>query len=204
MEQVAEFATSELNTYQFAWVIAHLAGAYRNSTLNLEVNGPGQAVINELRNLKRQAASLGGPQGKDLMNVLGHMQNYMWRKNDNLGGITNSIGWLTTGPSKERMLNYMKDYFERGMMRVRSVDTIEEMKSIVRDGGSIQAGGRGKDDRVIATALASAAYAEQLWPRLVQMKITRENNRAQDNMRPEDVQGSRAVSTYLKRIGLYS
>jgi hypothetical protein len=204
MEQVAEFATSELNTYQFAWVIAHLAGAYRNSTLNLEVNGPGQAVINELRNLKRQAASLGGPQGKDLMNVLGHMQNYMWRKNDNLGGITNSIGWLTTGPSKERMLNYMKDYFERGMMRVRSVDTIEEMKSIVRDGGSIQAGGRGKDDRVIATALASAAYAEQLWPRLVQMKVTRENNRAQDNMRPEDVQGSRAVSTYLKKIGLFA
>ena len=150
MEQVAEFATSELNTYQFAWVIAHLAGAYKNSILNLEVNGPGQAVINELRNLKRQAASLGGPQGKDLMNVLGHMQNYMWRKNDNLGGITNSIGWLTTGPSKERMLNYMKDYFERGMLRVRSLELIDEMKSIVRDGGSIQAGGRGKDDRVLS------------------------------------------------------
>ena len=204
MEQVAEFATSELNTYQFAWVIAHLAGAYRNSILNLEVNGPGQAVINELRNLKRQAASLGGPQGKDLMNVLGHMQNYMWRKNDNLGGISNSIGWLTTGPSKERMLNYMKDYFERGMLRVRSLELIDEMKSIVRDGGSIQAGGRGKDDRVIATGLAAAAYAEQLWPRLVQMKLTRENNRAQDEMRPEDVQSSKVVSTYLKRIGLYT
>ena len=204
MEQVAEFATSELNTYQFAWVISHLAGAYKNSTLNLEVNGPGQAVINELRNLKRQAASLGGPQGKDLMNVLGHMQNYMWRKNDNLGGITNSIGWLTTGPSKERMLNYMKDYFERGMMRVRSLDCIDEMKSIVRDGGSIQAGGRGKDDRVIASALAAAAYAEQIWPRLVQMKVTRENNRAQDAMRPEDVQSSKVASNYLKRIGLYA
>lgn len=204
MEQVAEFATSELNTYQFAWVISHLAGAYKNSTLNLEVNGPGQAVINELRNLKRQAASLGGPQGKDLMNVLGHMQNYMWRKNDSLGGITNSIGWLTTGPSKERMLNYMKDYFERGMMRVRSLDCIDEMKSIVRDGGSIQAGGRGKDDRVIASALAAAAYAEQIWPRLVQMKVTRENNRAQDQMRPEDVQSSKVASNYLKRIGLYS
>ena len=204
MEQVAEFATSELNTYQFAWVIAHLAGAYKNSILNLEVNGPGQAVINELRNLKRQAASLGGPQGKDLMNVLGHMQNYMWRKNDNLGGITNSIGWLTTGPSKERMLNYMKDYFERGMLRVRSLELIDEMKSIVRDGGSIQAGGRGKDDRVIATGLAAAAYAEQLWPRLVQAKVTRENNRAQDEMRPEDVQSSKVVSTYLKKIGLYA
>lgn len=204
MEQVAEFATSELNTYQFAWVIAHLAGAYKNSTLNLEVNGPGQAVINELRNLKRQAASLGGPQGKDLMNVLGHMQNYMWRKNDNLGGITNSIGWLTTGPSKERMLNYMKDYFERGMMRVRSLDLIDEMKAIRRDGGSIQAMGRGKDDRVIASALASAAYAEQVWPRLVQMKVTRENNRAQDSLTPEEAQSSRSVSNYLKKIGLYA
>jgi hypothetical protein len=29
----------------------------KTSTLNLEVNGPGQAVINELRNLKRQAVS---------------------------------------------------------------------------------------------------------------------------------------------------
>ena len=139
-----------------------------------------------------------------LFRSLGHMQNYMWRKNDNLGGITNSIGWLTTGPSKERMLNYMKDYFERGMMRVRSLDCIDEMKSIVRDGGSIQAGGRGKDDRVIASALAAAAYAEQIWPRLVQMKVTRENNRAQDAMRPEDVQSSKVASNYLKRIGLYA
>jgi hypothetical protein len=204
IEQVAEFATSEMNTYQFAWVISHLAGAYKNSTLNLEVNGPGQAVINELRNLKRQAVSLGGKEGRDLMNVLGHMQNYMWRKNDNLGGVTNSIGWLTTGPSKERMLNYMKDLFERGMMRVRSLDLIDEMKSIRRDGGSIQASGRGKDDRVIAAALACAAYSEQLWPRLVQMKVTRENNRAQDDMTPRDIQGSKSVSTYLKRIGLYS
>ena len=95
MEQVAEFATSEMNTYQFAWAIAHLAGAYKNSTLNLEVNGPGQAVINELRNLKRQATAMGGQQGRDLMDVLGHMSNYIWRRNDSLGGMSGSIGWVT-------------------------------------------------------------------------------------------------------------
>jgi len=80
LEQVAAFATSELNTYQFAWIIAHLAGAYKNSTLNLEINGPGQAVINELRNLKRQAASMGTALGKDLLDVYGNMQNYIWRR----------------------------------------------------------------------------------------------------------------------------
>ena len=203
MEQVAEFATSEMNTYQFAWVIAHLAGAYKNSTLNLEVNGPGQAVINELRNLKRQASAIAGQMGYDLMNVLGSMSNYIWRRNDTLGGISNSIGWLTTSATKERMLSYMKDYFERNMMAIYSVELIEEMKTIVRDGGSIEASGRNKDDRVIAAALACAAYAEQIQPRLIAQKVTRDVSRKTDDMTPEQVAVGRNVADYLKRIGIY-
>ena len=203
LDQVAEFATSELNTYQFAWVIAHLAGAYKNSTLNLEVNGPGQAVINELRNLKRQAVSIGGTTGKGLMAVLSSMTNYIWRKNDTLGGISNSIGWLTTQGSKERMMNYTKDYFERQMMTVVSMETLEEMKGIVREGGSIHAPGRGKDDRVIAMALACAAYAEQLQPRLLMERLTRQVSNAQECITPEELSVGRNVSTYLKQIGIY-
>jgi len=203
MEQVAEFATPEMNTYQFAWVIAHLAGAYKNSTLNLEVNGPGQAVINELRNLKRQAATLTGQQGYDLMNVLGSMSNYIWRRNDTLGGISNSIGWITTSQTKERMLSYMKDYFERNMMAIYSTELIDEMKTIVRDGSSIEATGRNKDDRVMAAALACAAFAEQVQPKLINMKITREMSRKTDDMTPEQVAVGRNVSDYLKRIGIY-
>jgi len=203
LEQVASFATSELNTYQFAWVIAHLAGAYKNSTLNLEVNGPGQAVINELRNLKRQASAMGSALGKDLMDVYANMQNYIWRRNDTLGGISNSIGWLTTSATKERMLTYMKDYFERGMMDIYDMDTIEEMKTMVRDGSSIEASGRNKDDRVIAAALACAAFAEQVQPRLIAQKITRNVSRVQDDFTPEQLTVGRNVSDYLKRIGVY-
>lgn len=203
LDQVAEFATSEMNTYQFAWVIAHLAGAYKNSTLNLEVNGPGQAVINEIRNLKRMASSMGGPMGHGLMDVLGSMQNYIWRRNDTLGGISNSIGYLTTASTKERMLNYMKDYFEREMMGIYSMELLEEMKGIVRDNGFLGAPGRGKDDRVIATALASVAFAEQIQPRLIASKITREVNKAQQNYTPEQIAVGRNVSDYLKRIGMY-
>jgi hypothetical protein len=203
LEQVAEFATSELNTYQFAWVIAHLAGAYKNSTLNLEVNGPGQAVINELRNLKRQASMLKGNQGRDLMDVLSHMQNYIWRRNDAMGTLSASIGWVTTTQTKERMLTYMKDYFERGMMAIYSGDTLEEMKTMIRDGGSIQASGRNKDDRVVATALASAAFAEQVQPRLIQMGHTRDLSRKlEPDNSPEGFAVNRNVGDYLKRIGL--
>ena len=203
LDQVAEFATSELNTYQFAWVIAHLAGAYKNSTLNLEVNGPGQAVINEIRNLKRMASAMGGPMGHGLMDVLGSMQNYIWRRNDTLGGLSNSIGYLTTSSTKERMLNYMKDYFEREMMQIFSMDTLEEMKGIVRDDGFLGAPGRGKDDRVIAAALAAVAYAEQIQPRLIAAKITREVSEAMENYTPEEIATQTTVSNYLKRIGLY-
>jgi len=203
LDQVAEFATSEMNTYQFAWVIAHLAGAYKNSTLNLEVNGPGQAVINEIRNLKRMASSMGGPVGHGLLDVLGSMQNYIWRRNDTLGGISNSIGYLTTSSTKERMLNYMKDYFEREMMGIYSMELLEEMKGIVRDNGFLGAPGRGKDDRVIATALASVAFAEQIQPRLIASRITREVSKAQEDFTPEQIAVGRNVSDYLKKIGLY-
>jgi len=206
LDQVAEFATSELNTYQFAWVIAHLAGAYKNSTLNLEVNGPGQAVLQELKNLRRQAAAMPPEQSrqqKDLMNVLSSMQNYLWRKNDNLGGVTNSIGWVTSHGSKERMLAYFKDYFEREMMKVRSMDLVEEMKTIRREGGTISAPGRSKDDRVMATGLAAAAFAEQVQPQLIARRITRKVSEDQEEYTSEQLSVGRNVSDYLKKIGMY-
>ena len=209
MEQVAEFATSELNTYQFAWVIAHLAGAYKNSTLNLELNGPGQPVVQELRNLKRQANVIASipetkKQGEALMAVLSSMQNYIWRKNDTLGGLSNSIGVITTQATKERMMTYFKDYFERDMLTVRSEELIEEMKTIRREGSSIMAPGRSKDDRVMATAMATMAWAEQVQPQLIMRQITRNVSKTQENYTPEQIAVGRNVSDYLKRIGLVS
>ena len=202
LDQVAEFATSELNTYQFAWIICYFAGAYRNSTLNLEVNGPGQAVLNEIANLKRQAASLPEKYGTGLFAVLANMQHYLWRRNDSMGGWSNSIGWMTTAATKERMMSYFKDYFERGMMAVLSQELIDEMKSIVREGSSIAAYGRNKDDRVMATALACAAYAEQVQPRLLQMRITRKAVQAQEAIAPESQVVGRQINNYLQHIGV--
>jgi len=131
------------------------------------------------------------------------MQHYLWRRNDSMGGISNSIGWVTTHSSKERMLNYFKDYFERGMLTVKSVDLLDEMKGIVRDQGTIAAYGRGKDDRVIASALASAAFAEQLQPRLIAERVTRVQKEAQDQsgVNPEAAQVQRQVGNYLKALG---
>ena len=202
LDQVAEFATSELNTYQFAWIICYFAGAYRNSTLNLEVNGPGQAVINEIKNLKRQAATLPEKYGTGLFAVLSNMQHYLWRRNDSMSGLSNSIGYMTTAATKERMMAYFKDYFERGMMGVYSEETIEEMKSIVRDGSSIAAYGRNKDDRVMATALACVAYAEQVQPRLLAARVTRKVAALQAGTPPESQVVGRQINNYLPDLGI--
>jgi hypothetical protein len=97
----------------------------------------------------------------------------------------------------------MKDYFERGLMDIKSMDLLDEMKGIVREGGFIGAPGRGKDDRVIASALAAVAYAEQVQPRLIAMRLTKEISHAQENQTPEQIAAGRNVSNYLKRIGMY-
>lgn len=202
LDQVAEFATPDLNTYQFAWVIAHLAGAYKNSTMNLEVNGPGQNVIAEIRRIRAQATATTGQMGKDLRDVLGSMQNYIWRKMDNMGGLSNSIGFMTTHQTKERMLNYMKDFFERGMMNILSMELLEEMKTVVREDGFLGAPGRSKDDRVIASALATVAWAEQVQPRLITNYITREKQAREAELPDGDKYVGKVAANYLHKIGL--
>jgi hypothetical protein len=100
------------------------------------------------------------------------------------------------------MLNYFKDYFERNMLQVYSTELLDEMKGIVRDQGTIAAYGRGKDDRVIASALACAAYAEQVQPRLIAMRLTREQKANQDGSESAEVaQVQKQVGNYLKALG---
>lgn len=203
LDQVAEYCTSELNPYQFAWILSYLAGAYPNATLNLEINGPGQSVLTEMRNLKRQAMSIPDGSGEGLFNILSSMKNYLWRRTDSMMGPGMSIGWMTTPSTKERMMTYLKDYFERGMLDIRSGACIDEMKSIMRDGSSIQAAGRNKDDRVIATALAAAAYAEQVQPAMIVQRLTRERM----NATPSDKSAmshaaQRSVQRWMRTIGM--
>ena len=52
--QVAEYSTPMPETRHVAWVMAHLAGCYRDCMINLEITGPGGETLLELNNLKLQ------------------------------------------------------------------------------------------------------------------------------------------------------
>jgi hypothetical protein len=48
-----------------------------------------------------------------------------------------------------------------------------------------------------------AAFAEQVQPRLIAQKVTRQISRVQDDYTAEQIAVGRNVSDYLKRIGVY-
>ncbi len=218
IEQVAEFCTPELNTMQFAWVLLYLAGAYgdpahgMNVMINLEINGPGQAVWMEMQSLKQRASMMVSGRDDDvrarqsaLAKILMNLQNYLYRRPDSLGSVT-GYHTKTTYDEKERMLNVMKDHHEFGTLVVNSEECLEEMKLIVRDAGFLGAPGRKKDDRVIACALATLSWADFVRMRLIQMNVTRAKQAldAQKPLPEQEPKFSRDINTYLKTLGIRS
>ena len=205
IEQVAEFCTSELNTMQFAWVLCYLAGAYGDRSLgcnvmiNLEINGPGQAVWSEMQTMKRSAGLAQG--NMQLAQLLGNIENFLYRRPDSLGGGF-AYHTQTSNKEKERMFNIMKDHFEFGTLKIVSEDLLDEMKNVVREDGFLGAPGRGKDDRVIGQALSMLAWSDFIRMRLIQMGITKAKQEMELNAPREHVQAGRSIENYLKRIGL--
>ena len=173
IEQVAEFCTEDCNTFQFAWVILYLAGAYQGSMLNLEINGPGQHVWNEMLNMRRMAAMTPKSDvSRKILLVVANLQNYLYKRLDTFGR-PNAYHWQSTTNTKERMLNFYKAEFERGTSTVRSVELIEEMRTLVREDGQIAAQGRHKDDRVIAAGLAHVAWSDYVRMQCMQQRLVR-------------------------------
>lgn len=157
MVQVAELATPDLNEAQFAWALAHLAGSYRPPMVNLEMQGPGSTVFNELQNLKRYGGAPAAGANREIYDVVNNIRDYLWRKQDSLvGGF--AFQWQTTSKEKIRMLSTFRGYFEREMLVINSPQLAAQMRNIHRAGDKIGGEGRAKDDLVIAAGLAIVAW----------------------------------------------
>src|SRR5256885_7288706 len=160
--QVLEVASTSWNEQQFAWVCAHLAGWYGNCQLILEMQGPGGAVFNELKNLQYKASTYpkGDPRA-GAFDVIGRIRDYLWRRQDSLSGHF-AYQWQTNAREKNRMMTTMRAYFEREMITVNSSDCVQQFRNIHREGDKIGGTGRAKDDRVIALAMATIGWNDWL------------------------------------------
>lgn len=189
--QVAEFADDELAPHQFAWVLAHLAGAYRNTKVCLEINGPGVAVVLALNELKEKILNWSEKQraaNPTIEKLWESWSWYLYRRIDSLGG-GYMMHFKSDSQKKTDLMFRFKDALMVGLLDIRSVPLIEEMQSVISKEGWVGAEGRGKDDRALAFALAYRAFDEMIrkqltadnrtYDRELAEQMARENEKSQ-------------------------
>lgn len=175
--QVAEFQSNRPLTYQLAWVLAHLAGSYRDHLANLEVTGVGAAVLPEVRNLRQLAERgiiAGEPGSQRILDYIGAVRWFLYKRPDTLGGAGNVIAWKANSDNKHHTYSELRDSLMLRRLEIRSPRLVQQLQSIVEDEGWLGAGpDTGEnDDLVSALVLAHHAWVEWRRPGLVARGLT--------------------------------
>jgi len=191
--QVAEYCTSIPETFQFAWVLAHVAGSYRNVWVNMEINGPGPAVVQELKHIKQLMNSGYLSQetiARGMGDVFDRVRRFLYQRQDSLGGNL-MYDWKTTQDNKIEIFNQLRDNYSLRYLSIRSLRLLEQMQKIVQDGGEICADGRGEndhDDLVFASALANRAWINWVRPSMIAAQDTYDTVTDRERMAAEKPQ----------------
>lgn len=165
--QVAEFATPKPEAYQTAWVLAHLAGCYRDCMINVELLGPGELIMAELKHLKSQMAYGQLRAVAHEMKIADALTNARWfisHRLDATGVGSYLYNTKTTTDEKARLFGRFRDGYNLETVLPRSIPLLSEMTTLVQNGLKIEASGRNKDDRAFAAGLAISAWTEWIRP----------------------------------------
>ncbi len=179
-DQVAEYAYSLISTKHLAHAMAGIMAWYGNEPMSeiyyiLEINGPGGAVLQELKSLKFQIENGYAPmEEQGIKNIFRNVRQYIYSRPDSMAGGGSAWHWKTQVATKVMIMEELRGFVSNGQFRIRSHDLIEEMKTIARDGDSIAAEGNMKDDRVLAAAMAVHYWDSKIRRNLIIQKRTRE------------------------------
>lgn len=165
--QVAEYASNRYETKHCAWVLAGLAGAYRNCMVNLELWGGGAVVMNEFDAIRAQlkqdmymAPNRDNRWDEDYMSGA---RWFLYRRVDSLGaGFV--YNFKTNASNKVALFNQFRDAFTSEQITINSVAMLEEMGDMVQEKPDSAPAAPGKlhDDRPFAAALSVWAWNEWL------------------------------------------
>lgn len=162
--QVAEFATAGVEVKHCAWILAHLAGAYDDCIVNLELSGPGRAVMMEwdhVRGLMQAQYHEGKVKALDWENAFANARWYLYNRPDTMGK-GYAANFETTWRTKQEIMHQMRGAYVTHELDIRSIPLLSEMRIVVQNGSEIGApeskSEDSKDDRVFATALAVRAW----------------------------------------------
>ncbi len=105
--QVAEYATHEVEVRFVAWVVAHLAGAYDDCVVNIEIQGPGTNIFQEwdsIRGMLNAEMYAGRVKTTNWEEALGQARWYLYARPDS-NGRPSAKGFQSTFDSKMRMMH---------------------------------------------------------------------------------------------------
>lgn len=175
--QVAEYQSNVPLTYQLAWVLTHLCGAYRMHVANLEITGIGAAVMPEVRNL-RMLAERGIMQGtlgsEKILDMIGCVFWFLYSRPDSLGGGGSVINWKSSHDNKFQIYSELRDSLMKGSLEIRSPHLLRQLQGIIEDQGFLGAGPdtRENDDLADAAALGHHGWVARWRDNLVARNLT--------------------------------
>lgn len=193
VEQVAEYAWPLVTSRQYAWVLLSLLGFYGKQPgaqvhFILEINGPGEATWNEIQNVKQIVQSgmyKVDLEDRGLLDMFKNVRNYFYTRSDSMSP-GQSWQFKTSSQLKVAIMERLRDFVTNKRLTIRSLETLEEMKAITRDGDSIRAQGTKKDDRAIALALGVRCWEERVRRGMMAGKRTRANEEAKKRLTLKD------------------
>ncbi len=134
--EVAMFKNNKIKPYQFAEFINILGHYYNKAFLVVEKASGGHSVIERLRHDYK------------------YMNMSKYKTYDQFNRVQIQVGFDTNGKTKGLIINDLREMFEKGIILINSIDTVEEMKVFeIKQNGSMGAMNGYKDDLVMATAL---------------------------------------------------
>jgi hypothetical protein len=181
IEQIAEFTSTMTLTHQLAyllWALVGWYGALPNASVLviIEINGPGESVWREY-GLTRAVVQNGylrpAARDKGLTDIFQNARNYVYQRSDSLHSGQN-LHWKTTSQLKVAIMERLRDFVHNGGIVLNSVEAIEEMRGITRDGDDIGAEAHHRDDRTMSLAMMVRAWEEKVRRSLIAQNRTKE------------------------------
>jgi hypothetical protein len=194
IDQVGEYASATIQPHHFAWLLWTLVGYYGATKPNCrvvmicELNGPGEEVWRQFQSTEtivRTGYLRAAAQEKGIADIFSNCSRYIYGRSDSMGG-GNVWQWKTNSQNKVQVMEACRNYLHNGVLTIRSLEMLDEMRSITRDGDKIEAEGRNRDDRTFAQALGVRAWDEKLRRALIAGKRTRDAERAKLSMTIQD------------------
>jgi hypothetical protein len=193
IDQVAEYESGSVQPHQFAWLLWTLVGYYGSKSGNqvgmiVDINGPGEEVWRHYQTTQRivqQGYLRQAAREKGISDIFNNARSYIYTRSDSMNA-GHSWQFKAQQQLKVQIMEATRNYFHNGLLAVRSTRALEQMKGVTRDGDTIGAEGRNRDDHVYAMAMGVRYWEDRFRRGMIAGNRTREAERAKLSISVED------------------